>query len=136
MSGPVPGNPLIYVLPRIGSSLGTFALQAGDRFRATLSWDACPSSGPGKATFATDFDVALCSETACIGRSHSWDDNNEGFDIEVPTSGQYTMWWYTVLNLGQPQEMLCDGKPEPATFTAAWGHPSTFSSFINTDECL
>ena len=72
-------------------------LAAGARVRATISWDTCASKGTalsGLGTVATiknDFDLYLYDKTNAryVFGSQSVDDNNEGFDVVVPSAGDY-----------------------------------------------
>jgi len=49
------------------------------------------------AAIAVDFDIFLCNESfsppSCFYGSQSFMDNNEGFDVRLPTSGHWALYY-------------------------------------------
>ena len=77
-----------------GQQITQVTLQANEYFRATLSWDGCTIPSGSPAHVATDLDLALIQNgtNALIGVSASFLDNNEGFQVQVPAAGTYTVF--------------------------------------------
>ncbi|MBX3209164.1 MAG: hypothetical protein KF764_29290 [Labilithrix sp.] len=70
----------------------------GDRIRATIAWDNCPTGKIAPAPVATDLDLFLyLKEGPSSGRyifsSQSVTDNVEGFDVIIPEGGHYEIYW-------------------------------------------
>ena len=83
---------------RKGRRLKTFTGASGQRFRTALMWDACPASATGTPPtgVGVDFDLFLLYKNGAssyyVYASQSNDDNREGFDINLPATGNYELW--------------------------------------------
>jgi hypothetical protein len=112
---------------RVGGPLSdaiNLRLYPGDRFRATLSWDSCQASSAGNDPVKPlDLDLALCTATRCIAWGTSFDDCNEGFDVDIDTVDNYQLWWTAPAGAAG-----CDGKPEPVAIAVAWGSGQSFTA--------
>lgn len=108
---------------RRGLALYTWSsLNAGQRVRASISWDACPAaqSGIAPAKSKWDFDLFLYNQSTntYVWGSQSLDDNNEGFDFLLNSSGTYVLIlaWRTKVGEG-----YCGSETsEPVAWAARW----------------
>ena len=110
--------------------LDGWMLNAGDRVRATLVWDACAVEDTGDAPLSVSVDLDLFlyrkpsggSGGSYVWASQSLDDNNEGFDYTIPAGegGEYSlirMWPHGATN--------CEGGSNVpvAWVTTTWSSP-------------
>ncbi len=72
-------------------------MEAGKRIRTSVAWDSCPASvsGLAPAEIETDIDVVLVNRTTnqAIYGSQSVTDSVEGFDVTLPSDGEYELYW-------------------------------------------
>lgn len=72
-------------------------MAAGKRIRTSVAWDSCPASvsGMAPAEVETDIDVVLVnrSKNEAIYGSQSVTDSVEGFDVTLPSDGEYELYW-------------------------------------------
>jgi hypothetical protein len=113
---------------RIGAPFLDVDLAAGDRVRATLSWEACSAmqEGTDPTEVTTDFDLFLCVDPGigCVATSASFFDNNEGFDVTIEAAGHYQHWWTAAVPTEHTSALpdTCNGDTkETFSFAAAWG---------------
>jgi hypothetical protein len=107
----LPGNDPSRQVKVMGGFQNVF-VPAGKRIRAAIAWNSCPPqqylSTLAPSAVATDFDLLLYRRGGeYVYLSQSIDDSTEGFDVEAPVSGRYTIYiaWP---NAGQ----TCDGPLE------------------------
>ncbi|CAN5486968.1 hypothetical protein BH09MYX1_BH09MYX1_25230 [soil metagenome] len=104
-------------------------LDAGSRIRFVFSWDACATDRESSGTFRKglpkvkpDFDLFLYNRSAAqyVYTSQSNDDNNEGFDVVIPSGYDGD---YRVL-VGWPKgASACSGFQEGYAWATAWWSP-------------
>ena len=101
-------------------------MREGWRVRLTVAWDSCPQSdiGTGPASLSADLDVWLCDYAAqkCVAASRSYDDNNEGFDVIVPATADYTV----LVGYDPDNSPGCGMEYEPVAWAAVYGDPDIF----------
>jgi hypothetical protein len=75
---------------RLYSEILNTKLVVGNRIRVSLTWDSCPAAmtGTAPAPLAVDFDLFLRNSTTgkWVYGSQSINDNNEGFDVTIPSA--------------------------------------------------
>jgi subtilase family protein len=113
----------------VSSQLGPLlTLNAGDRARATASWDSCPASavGTGPSPVTVDFDLFLCSNTKlkCF-YSRSFMDNNEGFDVIIP-AGMGAADWQIFVGWNPATPYCNSTHTEVVAWSAIAGPPAIF----------
>lgn len=111
--------------------LDSHYLAAGERLRATISWDTClaPShtQGPGDPAASypddrtvndKDYDIVLYNSTTSsyATGSMSVSDNNEGFDFTATTAGNYE-----IKLIWQSGTTGCTSSLESFGFSETWG---------------
>jgi hypothetical protein len=113
----------------VSSQLGALlTLNAGDRARATISWDSCPSGqlGTGPSPVTVDFDLFLCSSSKlkCF-YSRSFMDNNEGFDVTIP-AGMGAADWQLFVGWNPSAPPCTTTGVETLAWSAIAGPPAIF----------
>jgi hypothetical protein len=103
------------------------SLPRSTRIRAVLSWNSCVDLGPNPIA-VPDFDLFLHNRTRSKVHfaSMSFDDNNEGFDVDLDTDEEFEdgdEWEIVVAWLPNQSESECEGSIEPIAITVAFGFP-------------
>lgn len=108
--------------PRLYKKLWEGDLVTGDRVRATIAWDNCPTLGQvAPAPVATDLDLILYNSDRgyYVYSSQSVTDSVEGFDVDIRDDGHYEVYW-TYLDGSIGCDALGSYRMEPFAYAVAW----------------
>lgn len=92
-------------------------LKREETYRARLAWDACTFGGNGSYV-RTDFDLIAVNVATqqVVAYSASYQDNDEGFQFEVPEDGTYS------IQVAWPVgSTACSGATEPVVLADVHG---------------